>query len=164
HTVLELLNAGHQVVVLDDLSNASAESLARVARITGRPAPLVVGDVRDASLLRGLLARDRFDAVIHFAGLKAVGESVAQPLRYYDVNVGGSTTLLRCLDEAGVTRIVFSSSATVYGDPERVPIDERARTGPTNPYGRSKWMAEQLLGDLAASDARWAIGILRYFN
>lgn len=164
HTVLELLNAGYRVVVLDDLSNASAESLARVERITGRPAPLVVGDVRDASLLRGLLARDRFDAVIHFAGLKAVGESVTQPLRYYDVNVGGSTALLRCLGEAGVTRIVFSSSATVYGDPERVPIDEHARTGPTNPYGRSKWMAEQLLGDLAASDARWAIGILRYFN
>lgn len=164
HTVLELLNAGYRVVVLDDLSNASAESLARVERITGRPAPLVVGDVRDASLLRGLLARDRFDAVIHFAGLKAVGESVTQPLRYYDVNVGGSTALLRCLGEVGVTRIVFSSSATVYGDPERVPIDEHARTGPTNPYGRSKWMAEQLLGDLAASDARWAIGILRYFN
>lgn len=164
HTVVELLQAGHAVTVLDDLSNSSAESLKRVERITGRPAPLVVGDVRDEALLRELLARERFDAVIHFAGLKAVGESVAQPLRYYDVNVGGTTTLLRCLGDAGVTRFVFSSSATVYGDPERVPLDEAARTGPTNPYGRSKWMVEHILNDLAASDPRWAIGILRYFN
>ena len=164
HTVLELLLAGHEVVVLDDLSNASRESLARVERITGKRAPLVVGDVRDETLLRDLLARERFDATVHFAGLKAVGESVAQPLRYYDVNVGGTTTLLRCLGDAGVTRFVFSSSATVYGDPERVPIDEAARTGPTNPYGRSKWMVEHVLNDLAASDPRWAIGILRYFN
>src|SRR5690606_2366803 len=104
HTVLELLQAGREVVVLDDLSNASPESLKRVERIAGKPAPLVVGDIRDEALLRGLLARERFDAVIHFAGLKAVGESVAQPLRYYEVNVGGTTTLLRCLGEAGVTR------------------------------------------------------------
>jgi UDP-glucose 4-epimerase len=163
HTVLELLQAGHRVTVLDDLSNASAESLRRVARITGREAPLVVGDVRDEALLRRLLAGQRFDAVVHFAGLKAVGESVEQ-LRYYDVNVAGTTTLLRCLGEASVRRFVFSSSATVYGDPERVPIDENARTGPTNPYGASKWMVERILADLAASDARWSIGVLRYFN
>ena len=164
HTVLELLQAGYEPTVLDDLSNASAESLKRVERIAGRAAPLVVGDVRDEALLRRLLADRPFDAVVHFAGLKAVGESVEQPLRYYDVNVGGTTTLLRCLAEAGVRRFVFSSSATVYGDPERVPLDESARTGPTNPYGRSKWMVEQLLTDLAASDPRWSIGILRYFN
>ncbi len=164
HTVLELLQAGREVTVLDDLSNSSAESLQRVARIAGRPASLVVGDVRNESLLRDLLARERFDAVIHFAGLKSVGESVAQPLRYYDVNVAGTTTLLRCLGEAGVTRFVFSSSATVYGDPERVPIDESAPTGPTNPYGASKWVVERILRDLAASDERWSIGILRYFN
>lgn len=164
HTVLELLQAGREVTVLDDLSNSSAEALQRVARIAGRPASLVVGDVRNESLLRDLLVRECFDAVIHFAGLKSVGESVAQPLHYYDVNVAGTTTLLRCLGEAGVTRFVFSSSATVYGDPERVPIDESAPTGPTNPYGASKWMVERILGDLAASDERWSIGILRYFN
>src|SRR5690606_23244763 len=136
HTVLELLQAGYEPTVLDDLSNASAESLKRVERIAGRAAPLVVGDVRDEALLRRLLADRPFDAVVHFAGLKAVGESVGQPLRYYDVNVGGTTPLLRCLADAGVRRFVFSSSATVYGDPERVPLDESARTGPTNPYGR----------------------------
>ena len=164
HTVLELLQAGYEPTVLDDLSNASAESLKRVERIAGRAAPLVVGDVRDEALLRRLIADRPFDAVVHFAGLKAVGESVEQPLRYYDVNVGGTTTLLRCLADAGVRRFVFSSSATVYGDPARVPLDESARTGPTNPYGRSKWMVEHLLTDLAASDPRWSIGILRYFN
>lgn len=164
HTVLELLEAGHQVVVLDNLSNASPESLRRVESITGRQAPLVVGDVRDESLLRDLLRRERFDATLHFAGLKAVGESVEQPLAYYENNVGGTTTLLRCLGEADVKRFVFSSSATVYGDPETVPIREDARTGPTNPYGRSKWMVEFMLEDLAASDPAWAIGVLRYFN
>jgi UDP-glucose 4-epimerase len=164
HTVVELLAAGHDVVVLDNLSNASPEALRRVESIAGRPAPLVEGDVRDEALLGRLLAQHRFDAVIHFAGLKAVGESVARPLQYYDNNVTGTVTLLRALDAAGVRRLVFSSSATVYGDPESVPIREGARTGPTNPYGRSKWMVEHVLEDLAASDPRWAIGNLRYFN
>ena len=164
HTVVELLQAGHEVVVLDSLVNASRESLVRVEAITGRPAPLVVGDLRDGALLTRLLAEHRFDAVIHFAGLKAVGESVAQPLEYYDSNVSGTVTLLRCLDAAGVRRLVFSSSATVYGDPESVPIREDARTGPTNPYGRTKWMIEFILQDLAAADPRWSIGNLRYFN
>jgi UDP-glucose 4-epimerase len=164
HTVLELLQAGREVTVLDDLSNSSAESLRRVARLAGREARLVVGDIRDEVLLGRLLGERPVDAVVHFAGLKAVGESVEQPLRYYEVNVGGTTALLRCLDEAGVRRFVFSSSATVYGDPERVPIEENARTGPTNPYGASKWMIERILNDLAASDPQWAIGILRYFN
>jgi UDP-glucose 4-epimerase len=164
HTVVELLQAGLEVVVLDNLSNASPEALKRVETITGRPAPLVVGDLRDEALLRRLLAEHRFDAVIHFAGLKAVGESVAKPLSYYDNNVAGTVTLLRCLDEAGVRRLVFSSSATVYGDPESVPIREDAKTGPTNPYGRSKWMIEFILQDLAAADPRWSIGNLRYFN
>jgi UDP-glucose 4-epimerase len=164
HTVLELLLAGHAVTVVDDLSNASPESLRRVGGLAGRLPRLVVGDIRDAGLLRGVLAEQAFDAAIHFAGLKAVGESVAEPLRYYDVNVSGSRSLLQCLGEAGVRRFVFSSSATVYGDPERVPIDESARISPTNPYGRSKWMVEQMLADLAASDSRWSIGVLRYFN
>jgi len=164
HTVVELLNDGHDVVVVDNLSNSSRESLARVARICGRDVPLVQADLRDEAAISDLLARHRFDAAIHFAGLKAVGESVAQPLAYYDNNVGGSVTLLRCLADAGVKRLVFSSSATVYGDPEAVPIPETARTGATNPYGRSKLMIEQILGDVAASDASWAIGVLRYFN
>ncbi len=164
HTVVELLQSGFEVVVLDSLVNASPESLRRVEAITGRSAPLVVGDLRDAALINRLLSEHRFDAVIHFAGLKAVGESVAQPLEYYDANVAGTITLLRCLDAAGVRRLVFSSSATVYGDPERVPIAEDAPTGPTNPYGRTKWMIEFILQDLAAADARWSIGNLRYFN
>lgn len=164
HTVVELLQAGHEVVVLDNLSNASPESLERVARITGRRAELVVGDLRDEARVSDLLARRRFDAAIHFAGLKAVGESVSVPLAYYDNNVAGTITLLRCLDAAGVRRIVFSSSATVYGDPESVPIREDAKTGATNPYGRTKWFIEYILQDLAASDPRWSIGNLRYFN
>ncbi len=165
HTVLELLAAGHDVVVLDNLSNARRESLRRVARLTGREAPLVVGDIRDGALLRDLLRRERFDAVVHFAGLKAVGESVEKPLAYYDNNVGGTTTLLQCLAEAGVTNFVFSSSATVYGDPQTVPLAEDSPTGGlTNPYGRTKWMIEFILRDLATADPRWSIGILRYFN
>jgi UDP-glucose 4-epimerase len=164
HTVVELLQAGFEVTVLDNLDNASAESLRRVEAITGRAAPLVVGDIRDGALLGRLLAAERFDAAIHFAGLKAVGESVEQPLTYYDNNVAGTVTLLRSLDTAGVRRIVFSSSATVYGDPAAVPIREDAATGPTNPYGRTKWMIEFILQDLAAADPRWAVANLRYFN
>ncbi|HEY5634467.1 MAG TPA: UDP-glucose 4-epimerase GalE [Burkholderiaceae bacterium] len=164
HTVLELVAAGWQVVVLDNLSNASPEAIERVASITGRPVPLVQGDVRDEALLDSLLANHGFCAAIHFAGLKAVGESVAQPLAYYDNNVGGSAALLRALDRAGVRRFVFSSSATVYGDPDAVPIREDAPLRPTNPYGRTKQGVEAMLCDLAASDPRWAIGVLRYFN
>ncbi len=164
HTVVELIQAGHRPVVLDNLSNASPESLRRVARITGVEPRLVVGDIRDADCLRHLLAEERFDACMHFAGLKAVGESVAQPLSYYENNVAGSLTLLQSLGDAGVKRFVFSSSATVYGDPAEVPIRENAPTGPTNPYGRTKWMIEFMLRDLAAADPAWAIANLRYFN
>lgn len=164
HTVVELVNGGWDAVVLDNLSNASAESLRRVARITGREVPFVRADIRDEAALRETLAAGRFDAVVHFAGLKAVGESVADPLSYYDNNVAGSAALLRAMNASGVRRIVFSSSATVYGDPQRVPLDEDAALAPTNPYGRSKWMIEQMLQDLVASDPRWSVGILRYFN
>jgi UDP-glucose 4-epimerase len=164
HTVVELLQAGFEVVVLDNLRNGSAESLRRVEAITGRHAPLVEGDLRDEALVTRLLADHRFDATIHFAGLKAVGESVEKPLAYYDNNVAGTVTFLRCLETAGVRRLVFSSSATVYGDPQRVPIGEDAPTGPTNPYGRTKWMIEFILADLVAADPRWAVGNLRYFN
>ena len=164
HTVIELQNAGHDVLVLDNLCNSSAEALKRVERITGKSVPLVKGDIRDASLLADLLKKHQFDATIHFAGLKAVGESVAKPLDYYDNNVTGTQILLAALQRAGVKNFVFSSSATVYGDPESVPLRESARTGATNPYGRSKWFIEFMLGDLAISDAQWSIGVLRYFN
>jgi UDP-glucose 4-epimerase len=164
HTVLRLLESGYQVLVLDNLANSSSESLRRVETITGAKAPLVVGDIRDADLLNGLLKRNKFDAVIHFAGLKSVGESVAKPLDYYENNVSGTQVLLSALQKANVNRFVFSSSATVYGDPQSLPIDESAPTGPTNPYGRSKWLIEFMLQDLATSNPDWAIGTLRYFN
>jgi UDP-glucose 4-epimerase len=164
HTVLELLVAGFEVVVLDNLSNASPESLERVAQLTSRRATLVQGDLRDEALIERMLAEHRFDATIHFAGLKAVGESVEKPLAYYDNNVAGTLVLLRRLDAAGVRRIVFSSSATVYGDPTSVPIREDAKTGATNPYGRTKWFIEYILQDLAQADPRWSVGNLRYFN
>lgn len=164
HTVIELQKAGHQVVILDNLCNSSAEALKRVERITGQPAPLVKGDIRDAGLLDDLLKKHRFDATIHFAGLKAVGESVAKPLEYYDNNITGTQVLLAALHKANVKKFVFSSSATVYGDPESVPLRESARTGATNPYGRSKWFIEFMLGDVAVADPQWSIGVLRYFN
>lgn len=164
HTVVELVQAGHDVVVVDNLSNASAVALQRVGEITGRAAPLIVADLRDEAALAQLFRAHAFDAVIHFAGLKAVGESVADPLAYYDNNVGGTLALLRAMRAADVRRVVFSSSATVYGDPESVPIREDARIAPTNPYGHSKAMIERVLLDLATSDPSWSIGILRYFN
>lgn len=165
HTVLALLEAGHEVVVLDNLCNASRESLRRVERLTGRPPVFVQGDIRDRALLDRLFSEHTIDAVIHFAGLKAVGESVQQPLAYYENNVAGTLTLCQAMRAAGVTRLVFSSSATVYGDGHPMPLHEGLPTGhPTNPYGRSKLMVEELLRDLAASDPRWSIGLLRYFN
>lgn len=164
HTVLALLRAGWQVVVLDNLCNASEASLQRVSRLTGAEVPFVRGDVRDSDCLDELLRRYAVCAAIHFAGLKAVGESVARPLDYYATNVSGTQVLLRSLQRAGVHRLVFSSSATVYGDPVRVPLTEDAPLAPTNPYGRSKRMVEQMLEDLSVSEPGWAFGILRYFN
>lgn len=165
HTTLALLQAGMDVVVLDNLCNSSAESLKRVGRITGREPVFVKGDIRDRELLARVFADHQVDAVLHFAGLKAVGESVTQPLRYFDNNVHGSQVLLQACADAGVFRLVFSSSATVYGDVAEMPISESCPVGqPTNPYGRSKLMVEDMLRDLAASDSRWRFGILRYFN
>jgi len=164
HTTLALLQAGHAVVVLDNLSNSSVESLRRVERIAGRAPVFVQGDVRDGALVERLLRQHGVGAVLHFAGLKTVGESVSMPLAYYDHNVAGSLALCQAMAAAGVWRLVFSSSATVYGDPATVPIHEDMPTGPTNPYGRTKWLVEHLLRDVAASDARWAIAALRYFN
>ena len=154
-----------QVVVLDNLCNSSIESLHRVAELTGRAPVFVQGDVRDRALLDSLFAEHAVQSVLHFAGLKAVGESVQQPLRYYDNNMHGSQVLLEAMSHAGVFGLVFSSSATVYGDPAQMPIAETCQVGqPTNPYGRSKLMVEDMLCDLAAADPRWRIAILRYFN
>ncbi|MER1940116.1 MULTISPECIES: UDP-glucose 4-epimerase GalE [unclassified Castellaniella] len=165
HTVLEFLSTGRDVLVLDNLCNSAQESLARVASLTGRTPGFIQGDVRDRATLDALFTQHQIEGVVHFAGLKAVGESVRQPLSYYDNNVAGTLTLCQAMADAGVFRLVFSSSATVYGTPARVPIDENCPLGqPTNPYGRSKAMVEHILQDLAASDPRWAIALLRYFN
>ncbi|MBK6295601.1 MAG: UDP-glucose 4-epimerase GalE [Rhodoferax sp.] len=169
HTCLELLQAGHSVTVLDNLCNSSQESLKRVQSLAGRALDLVQGDIRDFDLLRRLLdsrgsKQPSFDAVVHFAGLKAVGESVAQPLAYFDNNVLGTVCLLRAMAEAAVKTLVFSSSATVYGDPASVPISEEFPRSATNPYGRSKLVIEDMLEDLYRSDPTWRIGRLRYFN
>lgn len=164
HTCVELLSAGYSVIAVDNLSNSSAESLRRVERITGHVIPFYEADVRDRLALNALLRAHPVDAAIHFAGLKAVGESVEKPLVYFENNVGGTIALLQALQEAGVKHFLFSSSATVYGDPEDVPIKESARLSVTNPYGRSKLMVEQVLEDLGKSDSSWAIGALRYFN
>jgi len=165
HTTLALLQAGFDVVVLDNLCNASAESLGRVERLAGRAPLFVEGDIRDRTLLENLLAQHQVKGVLHFAGLKAVGESVDQPMPYYDNNLGGTITLCQAMAAAGVFTLVFSSSATVYGDPITVPISEDQQVGNTsNPYGRSKFMVELVLGDLAASDPRWRVALLRYFN
>ena len=164
HTVLLLLEAGRRVLVLDNLSNSSRESLERVAAITGKRAEFVEGDIRDSALLDRLFQEHRIGSVIHFAGLKAVGESVAQPLRYYDCNVTGSLRLLEAMDRAGVRNLVFSSSATVYGDPASVPIREDFPLSATNPYGATKLHIEDMLRDLHRADPRWSLALLRYFN
>lgn len=165
HATLALLGAGYDVVVLDNLCNSSVESLKQLAQVVGRAPVFVKGDVRDSILLSRLFAKHSVDYVLHFAGLKAVGESVLRPLDYYDYNVHGSLVLLKSMADAGVRKLVFSSSATVYGEPEQMPITEACPVGrPTNPYGRSKLMVENMLRDLAVSDPRWRIAILRYFN
>ncbi len=165
HTVLALLQSGFDVSVIDNLSNSSDESLSRVASLAGKAPRFVRADIRDRGQLDAVFAERPVNAVIHFAGLKAVGESVQVPLRYYDNNVAGTLRLCEAMAEHGVFTLVFSSSATVYGDPVTVPISEDQPPGtPTNPYGRSKLMIEQLLTDLAASDARWKVALLRYFN
>lgn len=165
HSCVELLQGGHDVVVVDNLCNSKAEALQRVEQIAGHGLRAFHRlDVRDAEGLRKVFAAQKIDCVVHFAALKAVGESVSEPLRYYDNNLHGLLTLLRVMDEAGVRRMVFSSSATVYGDPASVPIREDFPTGATNPYGWSKLMAEQVLRDVAAADERWRVVLLRYFN
>lgn len=165
HTVVELLAAGHEPVIVDSLVNAKPSVIDRVEAITGYRVPLHRFDIRDRAALDELLAGDRFEAVLHFAGLKAVGESVEHPLDYYDANVGGSMTLLAAMERHGIKTIVFSSSATVYGDPPAIPVTESMPTGnPTNPYGWTKLMVEQILRDVHAGGPGWSVALLRYFN
>ena len=163
HTCVELLAAGHDVVVVDDLSNASPTVIGRIERIAGRRVGFVRARVQDEASVRAAL-RAGIDAAIHFAAFKAVGESVAHPLRYYENNLASLASLVRLLGEAGAKHVVFSSSATVYGAPERVPIPESARLAPASPYGWTKLLGEQVLRDLAAADPAWKVTLLRYFN
>ncbi|WP_444934783.1 UDP-glucose 4-epimerase GalE [Microbulbifer sp. JTAC008] len=165
HTCIELLAAGFEPVVVDNLSNSSEEALRRVELIAGKNIPFHHLDISDKEGLRKVFSDHKIDAVIHFAGLKAVGESVAQPLRYYQNNVAGTLTLCEVMEEFGVHRLIFSSSATVYGDSETVPIKEDFPTGATNPYGSSKLIVENMLRDLcAAPNSQWKVSLLRYFN
>jgi UDP-glucose 4-epimerase len=164
HTVVELLNAGHEVTVFDNFCNSQPEVLARVARITGKQVNLVQGDLRDSAALLAALRASGASAVIHFAGLKAVGESVQKPLAYYDNNVVGTVRLLQAMNECGIKTLVFSSSATVYGNPQRLPLSEDHPLSATNPYGQTKLVIEVMLRDLHRSDPAWRISILRYFN
>jgi UDP-glucose 4-epimerase len=164
HTCVALLSEGHEVTLFDNLSNSQRTVVERIESIAGKRPAFVEGDVRDKDALRKVFAQAPVDAVIHFAGLKAVGESVAQPLRYYDCNVGGTLTLCEVMAEAGVKTLIFSSSATVYGDPASVPVREDFPRLATSPYGTSKLMVEDILTDLSKADAEWRIGCLRYFN
>mmetsp|Transcript_72413 Transcript_72413/g.228254 ORF Transcript_72413/g.228254 Transcript_72413/m.228254 type:complete len:225 (+) Transcript_72413:416-1090(+) len=165
HTVLQLLEADFNVIILDNFSNSSEESLRRVEKITGKEAVLYEGDIRDTDLLNKIFSNHSIDGVIHFAGLKAVGESVEKPLMYYENNMYGTLNLCKAMQANGVTNIVFSSSATVYGDPTELPLHENLPTGtPTNPYGQSKLMVELMLTDLYKANNNWNIVLLRYFN
>ena len=165
HTVVELQNAGHDVVVIDNLSNSSPESLRRVEKITGKAVPFEVADIRDRDALSRIVSAHRPDACIHFAGLKAVGESVAKPWEYYDNNIAGTLVLLDVLRQNNCKNIIFSSSATVYGNPEQIPITEACPKGTcTNPYGWTKSMLEQVMMDMQLADKVWNVVLLRYFN
>ncbi|WP_445114574.1 UDP-glucose 4-epimerase GalE [Acinetobacter sp. WZC-1] len=165
HTCMELLNAGHEVVVLDNLSNSSEESLNRVQQLTGKSLTFIEADIRQAQALDQLFSLYEIDAVIHFAGLKAVGESQQIPLTYFDNNIAGSISLVQAMERAGVFRLVFSSSATVYDEANTSPLNEDMPTGmPSNNYGYTKLIVEQLLEKLSIADERWSIALLRYFN
>jgi UDP-glucose 4-epimerase len=164
HTCIELLNAGHEVFVIDNLRNSSRVALDRIKQICGRAPLFRKGDIRDRALLTNLMMRYGVSAVVHFAGLKSVGESVEEPITYYDNNVGGTISLLAAMRDAGVSKLVFSSSATVYGEPQRLPLDESHPLSATNPYGRSKLIIEDMLRDHHKALPNWSIVILRYFN
>ncbi len=164
HTALELLEKGFDVVVVDNLCNSSLESLRRVEKLTGKSIAFYEADIRDEGALEKIFAAHAFSAVIHFAALKAVGESCKIPLKYYENNIGGTITLLRVMERFGVKKIIFSSSATVYGKPERLPLDENCPLSTTNPYGATKLMMENIMQDVYKADNEWKIILLRYFN
>ena len=165
HTVVELQNAGYDVIVCDNLSNSSIKSLARVEQITGKKVPFYKADIRDRAAMNEIFEKEKIDSVIHFAGLKAVGESVAKPWEYYDNNISGTLILVDVMRQHGVKNIIFSSSATVYGDPAFIPITEECPKGQcTNPYGWTKSMLEQILSDIQKADPEWNVVLLRYFN
>ena len=165
HTCVELMESGHDVVVIDNLCNSNPRSLERVEALTGRKVSFYEGDVRDEALLRRIFAEQAIDSVIHFAGLKAVGESVAQPWRYYDNNLNSTLVLTKVMADVGVKRIIFSSSATVYSGDNEMPLRETSRTGScTNPYGWTKYMTEQILSGVSHADPEWSVVLLRYFN
>lgn len=164
HTCVEMQKAGYDVIVVDNLCNSKREVLHRVEKLTGKPIPFYQADIRDEEALRKIFRENEIQAVIHFAGLKAVGESVEIPLEYYDNNVAGTLTLCRVMREAGVKKIVFSSSATVYGVAEKMPLTEDMPLGAINPYGRTKLFIEEILRDISHADAEWSVSLLRYFN
>ncbi len=164
HTVVEMTESGYEPIIVDNLVNASEESLKRVEKITGKKPTFYKADLRDRAALEKIFRKHDIGAVIHFAGLKAVGESVQMPLEYYDNNIGGTLVLLEVMRAANVKKLIFSSSATVYGDPERLPIDEECSLSTTNPYGSTKLFIEYILKDLYKSDSTWNITLLRYFN
>ena len=165
HTVVELIESGHEAVVIDNFSNSSKESIRRVEKITGKKVMLYEGDVRDEKLLDKIFAENEIDGTLHFAGLKAVGESCLKPIEYYDNNIGGTLSLVTAMKKSNVKKIIFSSSATVYGTPETLPLTEECKTGgTTNPYGTSKYFQEMILQDLYKSDNEWTVVLLRYFN
>ncbi|MBQ8304981.1 MAG: UDP-glucose 4-epimerase GalE [Blautia sp.] len=165
HTVVELQNAGYEVVVLDNLSNSSEKSLARVEKITGKPVTFYKADIRDREALEEIFEKEQINSCIHFAGLKAVGESVAKPWEYYENNISGTLILVDVMRRHGAKNIIFSSSATVYGDPAEIPITENCPKGQcTNPYGWTKSMLEQILSDIQKADPEWNVVLLRYFN
>ena len=164
HTAVTLIEAGYEVTLFDNLSNSDLSVLKSLEKILNKKIPFIEGDIRDSETLSKTFKKNKIDTVMHFAGLKAVGESVQDPARYYDNNVGGSISLIRAMQENAIKKIVFSSSATVYGAPQYLPYDEDHPTNPINPYGRTKLFIEEILRDVAASDPAWSVAILRYFN
>lgn len=164
HTAVEMAQSGHDVVIFDNFSNSDASVLDRLEKILGYRLPFEEGDIRDYDRLKEVLSRHQIEAVVHFAGLKAVGESVEKPLEYFDNNISGTITLLRAMKDLNIKRIIFSSSATVYGTPRYLPLDENHPLSVTNPYGRTKLQVEEILSDLCASDSDWSAVCLRYFN
>ena len=164
HTCIELMKAGHEVLIYDNLSNSSSKVLERLERITNSEIKFIQNDIQNFSALKDALVDNKCESVIHFAGLKSVAESVKEPIKYYKNNVNGTINLLSAMQATGVKKIIFSSSATVYGSPNSLPIKEEHKLNPTNPYGKSKWIVENILNDLYFFDTEWEIGILRYFN